>query len=60
MQNNNMMKLMDEINDNIDDLDDEFPDAKIVDLKLKYVIAAALIELNSNLYEISHYGIGTD
>lgn len=37
--------------------DDEF---RIIELKLKYLEVIALKEINTNLFEISHYGIGTD
>ncbi len=53
-------KVLTEIEENIDALDEEFPSDKVIDLKLKYVIAQALVAININLYEISHYGIGTD
>lgn len=31
-----------------------------VELQLKYLEVIALKEINQNLYEISHFGIGTD
>lgn len=33
---------------------------KQLDLKLKFAIAILLKDINNTLYEISHYGIGTD
>ena len=54
---------MKEICDAINGLDfDGFDkyESQITDLKLKYVIAEALIDIRTQLFEISHYGIGTD
>jgi hypothetical protein len=33
---------------------------RCTDLKLKYAMVILLKDINHNLYEISHYGIGTD
>lgn len=35
-------------------------ESKLVDLKLKFMIAEALGSIRQQLFEISHYGIGTD
>lgn len=35
-------------------------DPRVTDLKLKYAILQILEDINTNLYEISRYGIGTD
>ena len=35
-------------------------DPAITDLKLKYLILRTLNDINTQLFEISHYGIGTD
>lgn len=35
-------------------------DPRVTDLKLKYMIVQLLNDINTQLYEISHYGIGTD
>lgn len=56
----NIEEQMNDILDDIENLDSEFPDKEIIDLKLKYVIAETLNNINLQLFEISHYGIGTD
>lgn len=35
-------------------------DPRVTDLKLKYMIVQLLNDIKIQLYEISHYGIGTD
>lgn len=35
-------------------------DPRVTDLKLKYMIVQLLNDITTQLYEISHYGIGTD
>ena len=57
-------KMLDDVESIIDELDecnhsidDEF---RIIELKLKYLEVIALKSINQNLFEISHFGIGTD
>ena len=35
-------------------------DPRLTDLKLKYVMVQLLNDIHTQLFEISHYGIGTD
>lgn len=44
----------------LDQLEFDSEECKIADLKLKFVIAEALIDIRHQLFEINHYGIGTD
>lgn len=40
--------------------DGEEIDPRLTDLKLKYVMVQLLNDIHTQLFEISHYGIGTD
>ena len=35
-------------------------DPRVTDLKLKYMMVQLLNDIHTQLFEISHYGIGTD
>lgn len=55
------MSVIDDLDKEIQKLDEEKIDqAKLIDIKTKFVIAKLLRDINQQLYEISHYGIGTD
>lgn len=60
----NIDKQMEDIKLLISDLEEGYEsfseEYSIVDLKLKYVMAETLIDIRHQLFEISHYGIGTD
>jgi archaellum component FlaC len=60
----NIDKQMEDIKLLISDLEEGYEsfseEYSIVDLRLKYVMAETLIDIRHQLFEISHYGIGTD
>ena len=56
-------ELMQDIELEIDLLEPETGqeiDPRVTDLKLKYVMVQLLNDIHTQLFEISHYGIGTD
>ena len=53
-------EILDQVRNEMKYVDEEFASPKIIDLQLKYVIATSLVSIRQQLFEISHYGIGTD
>lgn len=52
--------LLEDIEEDIDALERDYNHSDVVDLKLKYAILLELQDIHTQLFEISHYGIGTD
>ena len=57
------LDLMQDIELEIDIMEPEagqVMDPRVTDLKLKYAMVQLLNDIHTQLFEISHYGIGTD